>query len=58
MNSSLETFNSISIILKPDPDEKPKESNPSPSSNTSNLYNKDRPIYRKKPIKKIFNLKK
>ena len=58
MESSLETFNSISLILKPNPDEKTKESNPSPSSNTNDLYNKDKPTYKKKPIKKIFNLKK
>ncbi len=59
MNSSLITFNKITEILTPPEGYRKPEDTPEPAPITKeDLYNKDEPYYRKKPLNQIFIMKK
>jgi len=58
MNSSLNTFNDISIILTPPENQRKPDDKIEPAPITKeDLYNKDEPYYRKKPLNQIFVMK-
>jgi hypothetical protein len=59
MNSTLDTFAHLSVLLTPPENTPEPEDKPTPQTRVrkDDLYNKDKPYYRKKPLKQIFKMK-
>ena len=58
MNSMIDFVNSYHLFMNNDKEDEKEEVLQVEENNAMDLYNKDKPKFRKKPLKQIFNIKK